>query len=419
VVDAGPKRPKEAKSFQRPTEYSAADWDAQQTFGNLNPGERDGRSLADVVTNMARLVPAQQLLQHIRLLSVLTQRNVITAFTRATPRAPGVLRTGPPPPPVFSAEALFKLLLRDAALSQMHGTSFAGPVVAALPAMTFELLDASNARGLAAVWNIIAPSVDAMTEELLHVLTEAGITNMVDDCITNKRDQGDLPAYAATPSDLQRLRVFEAVAKAHWHTITLLRMFKPGTWSRAPVLLAHTGLEMLFAHLRTALEADEASPFADHEELYDWLRVMLLDPDAALTLVLFMDCLCQFAELRRRLAGRLAHADRLAAIAGSVGATRRCHVEAVLLAHLLELLCTLAALPQDPYELGCVVIRLMVPIWTHADFVTKLTIDLPMASWIAFSQSLQGAPPSIGNVASRHWLGNWLGSWLGSALAPM
>ena len=170
-------------------------------------------------------------------------------------------------------------------------------------------------------------------------------------------------------------------------------MFKPGTWSRAPVLLAHTGLEMLFAHLRTALEADEASPFADHEELYDWLRVMLLDPDAALTLVLFMDCLCQFAELRRRLVGQLKHADRLGAIAGSAGATTRCYVEAVLLAHLLELLYTLAALPQDPPVLGGVVIRLMVPIWTHATVVTKLTIDLPMASWIAFRQSLKGAPP--------------------------
>ena len=114
----------------------------------------------------------------------------------------------------------------------------------------------------------IAPSVDAMRNELLRVLSDAGTTNMVDDCITNKRDQGDLPAYAATPSDLQRLAVFKAVAKAHWHTITLTRMFTPGTWSRAPVLLALTGLETLFAHLHVALVAAGAKLFADHKELY-------------------------------------------------------------------------------------------------------------------------------------------------------
>ena len=190
-------------------------------------------------------------------------------------------------------------------------------------------------------------------------------------------------------------------------------MFTKGPSKRAPVLLALTGLEMLFEHLRVALEKGGAEPFADHNELYDWLRDMLLDPDAARTLVLFMDCLCRFAELRRRLAGQLKHADRLAAIAGSAGATSRCYVEAVLLAHLLELLYTLAALPQDPHVLGGVVIRLMFPIWTHATFVTKLTIDLPMASWIAFRQTLQGAPPSIGDVAARHWLGNRLGSAFG------
>ena len=413
VVDAGPKRPKEAKSFHRLTEYSAADWDAQQRFGNGCSGDNGGRSLVEIVTHMARLVPAQQLLAHLQRLSILTISNVHRAFTLAAPslRASGARTTGPPPEQVASAEALFAFLMRDAALSRMHGTSFAGIVVAAWPVVTFELLD--GARGLAAVWDLIAMPVAATTDELMRVLIEAGITNMVDDCITNKRGQRDLLAYAATSSDLQRLAVFKAVAKAHWHTITLTRMFTKGSWGRAPVLLALTGLETLFAHLRVALVAARAEPFADHRALYDWLRDMLLDPDAALTLVLFMDCLCRFAELRRRLVGQLKHNDRLEAIAGSAGATSRCYVEAVLLAHLLELLYTLAALPQDPHVLGGVVIRLMVPIWTHATVVTNLTIDLPMASWIAFRQSLKGAPPRTGDVAARHWLGSWLG--IGSA----
>jgi hypothetical protein len=409
VVNAGPKGAKIGKSFHLPSVYAAADWTDQQTFGNIGPGESDGRSLVAVVSNMAQLVPARQLLQHLGRLSVLTLSSVIKAFTRATPRAPGI--TGPPPAQEVSANALFKFLLRDPVLSQRHGTSFAGPVVAALPAMTFELL--GGARGLAAVWNIIAPSVDTKTDELLRVLSDAGITNMVDDCITNKLGQRDLLAYTATQADLRRLAVFETVAKAHWHTITLVRMFSKGPSCRAPVLLALTGLEMLFDHLRDALEADGAEAFADYTQLYDWLRCMLLDPVAAYTLVLFMDCLCRFAELRRRLVGQLKHDDRLDAIAGSADATNRSYVEAVLLVHKLELLYRLAALPQDYYGLGQVVIRLMIPIWTHATSVTKFTIDLPMASWIAFCKSLKGAPPAlatsllgIGSAigSAQHWL---------------
>ena len=156
VVDAGPKRPKEAKSFHRPTEYSAADWDAQQRFGNGCSGENGGRTLVEIVTDMARLVPAQQLLAHLQRLSILTISNVHRAFTLAAPRASGARTTGPPPEQKASAEALFAFLLRDAALSQMHGTSFAGPVVAAWPVVTFELLD--GAKGLAAVWDLMAGS---------------------------------------------------------------------------------------------------------------------------------------------------------------------------------------------------------------------------------------------------------------------
>ena len=154
VVNAGPNGAKKAKSFHPPSVFSPEDWTAEQTFGNIAPGQNNGRSLLDVVLNMARLVPARQLLQHLGHLSVLTLSNVIKAFTRATPPALGA--TGPPPAQEVSANALFKLLLlRDPVLSQRHGTSFAGPVVAALPAMTLELL--GGARGLAAVWNIIAP----------------------------------------------------------------------------------------------------------------------------------------------------------------------------------------------------------------------------------------------------------------------
>ena len=178
-------------------------------------------------------------------------------------------------------------------------------------------------------------------------------------------------------------------------TITLVRMFSKGPACRAPVLLARTGLEMLFAHLRDALAADGAEAFDDYTQLYQWLRCMLLDPVAAHTLVLFMDCLCRFAELRRRLVGQLKHDDRLDAIAGSADATNRSYVEAVLLVHKLELLYRLAALPQDYYGLGQVVIRLMIPIWTHATSVTKLTIDLPMASWMTFCNSLKGATPAL------------------------
>jgi hypothetical protein len=307
---------------------------------------------------------------------------------------------------VVSAGALFAFLMRDAALSQMHGTSFAGPVVALWPVVTYELLE--GVKGLAAVSARIASSVDAMTDELMGVLSEAGITNMVDDCITNKRDQGDLLAYVATPSDLRRLAVFAAVAKAHWHTITLLRMFTRGPSCRAPVLLALTGLEMLFKYLGVALEAAGAEAFDDYTQLYDWLRCMLLDPVAAQTLVLFMDCLCRFAELRRGLVGLLKHDDRFDAIAKSAGATNRSYVEAGLLVRKLELLYRLAALPQDYYGLGQVVIRLMIPIWTHATSVTKLTIDLPMASWISFCETLKGAPPAL--ATSLLGIGSAIGS---------
>jgi hypothetical protein len=404
VVNAGPKGAKYGKSFHLPSVYDAADWTSQQPFGDISPGVNDGRDLVDRVFEMARLVPAQQLLQHLGRLSVITLRSVIKAFTLATPRAPGA--TGPPPAQEVSANALFKFLLRDPGLSLRHGTSFAGPVVAALPAVTFELL--GGARGLAAVWNIIAPSVDAKTVELMGVLSAAGYTNMVDDCITNRLGRRGLKPYTATQSDLHRLRVFKDVAKAHWHTINLVRMFSKGPSCRAPVLLALTGLEVLFGHLGVALEAAGAEAFPDYTHLYDWLRCMLLDPVAAYTLVLFMDCLCRFAELRRRLVGQLKHDDRLDAIAGSADATNRSYVEAGLLVRKLELLYILAALPQDYYGLGQVVIRLMIPIWTHATFVTKLIIDLPMPSWIAFCLSLKGAPPAATALPG-------IGSAIGSA----
>jgi hypothetical protein len=79
-----------------------------------------------------------------------------------------------------------------------------------------------------------------------------------------------------------------------------------------------------------------------------------------------------------------------------------------LLVRKLELLYRLAALPQDYYGLGQVVIRLMIPIWTHATYVTKLTIDLPMASWIAFCQALKGAPPAL--ATSLLGIGSAIGS---------
>jgi hypothetical protein len=407
VVNAGPKAAKNAKlEWNSPDEYSETDWTSQQPFGDISPGVNEGRDLVGRVFEMARLVPAQQLLQHLQRLSFVTIGNALVAFARATPRASGPRLTGPPPAPVVSAEALFAFLMRDAALSQMHGTSFAGPVVALWPVVTFELLE--GMKGLAAVLARIAPSVDAMTDELMGVLSEAGYTNMVDDCITNKLSQRDLPAYVATLSDLRRLAVFKTVAKAHWHTITLVRMFSKGPSSRAPVLLALTGLEMLFGYLRDALAADGADAFADYAQLYEWLRYMLLDPVAAQTLVLFMDCLCRFAELRHRLVGQHTHNDRLDAIAGSADATNRSYVEAGLLVRKLELLYRLAALPQDYYGLGQVVIRLMIPIWTHATFVTKLTIDLPMASWIAFCQLLKGAPPAL--ATSLLGIGSAIGS---------
>ncbi len=393
VVRAGRKAAKNAKLWHSPDEYSETDWTSQQPFGDISPGANDGRDLVGRVFEMARLVPAQQLLQHLERLSKLTLGNVLHAFALSTRRAPRAFIAGPAPAPVVSAAALFQFLLRDAALSQMHGTSFAGPVLADWPVVTFERL--VGAKGLAAVWARIAPSVDAMADELMGVLSAAGYSTMVDDCITNKLDLQDLPAYAATPSDLRRLAVFKTVAKAQWHTITLVRMFSKGPACRAPVLLALTGLEMLFKHLRDALQADGAEPFADYTQLYDWLRCMLLDPVAALTLVLFMDCLCRFAELRRRLVGQHTHDDRLDAIAGSADATSRSYVEAGLLVLKLELLYRLAAWQQDYYGLGQVVIRLMVPIWTHATSVTKLTIDLPMASLIAFCQSMKGAPPAL------------------------
>jgi hypothetical protein len=135
---------------------------------------------------------------------------------------------------------------------------------------------------------------------------------------------------------------------------------------------------------------------------------MLLDPVAAKTLVLFMDCLCRFAELRHRLVGQHTHNDRLDAIAGSADATNRSYVEAGLLVRKLELLYRLAALPQDYYGLGQVVIRLMIPIWTHATSVTKFTIDLPMASWIPFCQSMKGAPPAL--ATSLLGIGSAIGS---------
>ena len=43
---------------------------------------------------------------------------------------------------------------------------------------------------------------------------------------------------------------------------------------------------------------------------------MLLDPVAAYTRVLFMDCLCRFAELRRRLAGQLKQQQTGAKVSG-------------------------------------------------------------------------------------------------------
>ncbi len=87
VVNAGPNGAKKAKSFHPPSEYSKTDWTSQQTFGDISPGDSDGRSLVGRVFEMARLVPAQQLLQHLERLSFVTLRNVLHAFDLSTRRA--------------------------------------------------------------------------------------------------------------------------------------------------------------------------------------------------------------------------------------------------------------------------------------------------------------------------------------------